>query len=184
MPRISSNPFTTYSDQLVNVLVNDVRVGAHNAAPADARTYKAIWDTGATRTTVAPRVVTECGLVPTGMVNLTGIHGTEPAPTFLVNLQLPNNVQATVRVAQAGQILGGDILIGMDIIGAGDFAISSWQGKTTFTYRFPSQGRIDFLPPGHRLNDLRQARAVAVGRNAPCPCGSGKKYKRCCGAEW
>ena len=22
-----------------------------------------------------------------------------------------------------------------------------------------------------------------VGRNAPCPCGSGKKYKRCCGAN-
>lgn len=21
---------------------------------------------------------------------------------------------------------------------------------------------------------------TAVGRNAPCPCGSGKKYKRCC----
>jgi uncharacterized protein YecA (UPF0149 family) len=20
-----------------------------------------------------------------------------------------------------------------------------------------------------------------VGRNEPCPCGSGKKYKRCCG---
>ncbi|MBC7316447.1 MAG: SEC-C domain-containing protein, partial [Chloroflexi bacterium] len=20
-----------------------------------------------------------------------------------------------------------------------------------------------------------------VGRNAPCPCGSGKKYKNCCG---
>ena len=20
-----------------------------------------------------------------------------------------------------------------------------------------------------------------VGRNAPCPCGSGKKYKKCCG---
>jgi preprotein translocase subunit SecA len=25
----------------------------------------------------------------------------------------------------------------------------------------------------------RQARKV--GRNAPCPCGSGKKYKKCCG---
>lgn len=24
---------------------------------------------------------------------------------------------------------------------------------------------------------------VKVGRNAPCPCGSGKKYKRCCGAR-
>jgi len=22
-----------------------------------------------------------------------------------------------------------------------------------------------------------------VGRNAACPCGSGKKYKRCCGKE-
>jgi hypothetical protein len=24
---------------------------------------------------------------------------------------------------------------------------------------------------------------VRVGRNEPCPCGSGQKYKRCCGAE-
>ena len=33
--------------------------------------------------------------------------------------------------------------------------------------------------------ELRQAssvRAVKVGRNEPCPCGSGKKYKKCCGA--
>jgi uncharacterized protein YecA (UPF0149 family) len=22
-----------------------------------------------------------------------------------------------------------------------------------------------------------------VGRNDPCPCGSGKKYKKCCGAR-
>ena len=26
-----------------------------------------------------------------------------------------------------------------------------------------------------------QARRIKVGRNDPCPCGSGKKYKRCCG---
>jgi SEC-C motif-containing protein len=31
---------------------------------------------------------------------------------------------------------------------------------------------------GQRL----QGGAKKVGRNAPCPCGSGKKYKRCCGA--
>jgi uncharacterized protein YecA (UPF0149 family) len=23
---------------------------------------------------------------------------------------------------------------------------------------------------------------IKVGRNEPCPCGSGKKYKKCCGA--
>ena len=25
--------------------------------------------------------------------------------------------------------------------------------------------------------------AAKVGRNDPCPCGSGKKYKKCCGAQ-
>ncbi|HCS75454.1 MAG TPA: hypothetical protein DIW17_16465 [Clostridiales bacterium] len=24
---------------------------------------------------------------------------------------------------------------------------------------------------------------VKIGRNEPCPCGSGKKYKKCCGAQ-
>jgi preprotein translocase subunit SecA len=28
----------------------------------------------------------------------------------------------------------------------------------------------------------RTANGVAIGRNSPCPCGSGKRYKRCCGA--
>ncbi|MGI5850052.1 MAG: SEC-C metal-binding domain-containing protein [Christensenellales bacterium] len=27
----------------------------------------------------------------------------------------------------------------------------------------------------------KQAVSEKIGRNAPCPCGSGKKYKRCCG---
>ena len=27
----------------------------------------------------------------------------------------------------------------------------------------------------------QQARSSKIGRNQPCPCGSGKKYKRCCG---
>lgn len=32
-----------------------------------------------------------------------------------------------------------------------------------------------------RRQDARE-RAVGIGRNDPCPCGSGKKYKKCCGA--
>ncbi|MEN6533624.1 MAG: SEC-C metal-binding domain-containing protein [Bryobacteraceae bacterium] len=27
-----------------------------------------------------------------------------------------------------------------------------------------------------------QLRSTLVGRNDPCPCGSGKKFKKCCGA--
>ena len=30
-------------------------------------------------------------------------------------------------------------------------------------------------------NKTRIAVSNKVGRNAPCPCGSGKKYKKCCG---
>ena len=29
---------------------------------------------------------------------------------------------------------------------------------------------------------VRKTAAQKVGRNDPCPCGSGKKYKKCCGA--
>jgi uncharacterized protein len=31
------------------------------------------------------------------------------------------------------------------------------------------------------IMDLLAAEARTTGRNDPCPCGSGKKYKRCCG---
>lgn len=33
-----------------------------------------------------------------------------------------------------------------------------------------------------RLEVREPARSEKVGRNDPCPCGSGKKYKKCCGA--
>ena len=32
-----------------------------------------------------------------------------------------------------------------------------------------------------KLHRTPQAKTQKVGRNAPCPCGSGKKYKKCCG---
>ncbi len=44
------------------------------------------------------------------------------------------------------------------------------------------------LPPGLPLlgpppppEPLLPARVTKIGRNEPCPCGSGKKYKKCCG---
>ena len=33
------------------------------------------------------------------------------------------------------------------------------------------------------LDEEKGGPAPPVGRNQPCPCGSGLKYKRCCGAE-
>jgi preprotein translocase subunit SecA len=36
--------------------------------------------------------------------------------------------------------------------------------------------------PGGGAAPQRGEKGVKVGRNDPCPCGSGKKYKKCCGA--
>ena len=37
--------------------------------------------------------------------------------------------------------------------------------------------------PAAKKVTLTPKRSVKVGRNDPCPCGSGKKYKNCCGAN-
>jgi uncharacterized protein YecA (UPF0149 family) len=43
---------------------------------------------------------------------------------------------------------------------------------------FPNMSRLD----SQRTASLpREEKYPGTGRNAPCPCNSGKKYKRCCG---
>jgi hypothetical protein len=45
-----------------------------------------------------------------------------------------------------------------------------------------SRGREDEYPTEPpRLGRIFSARTITVGRNNPCPCGSGKKYKKCHG---
>jgi hypothetical protein len=41
-------------------------------------------------------------------------------------------------------------------------------------------GTLASLPGGDRFEHDVLPRRQAVGRNDPCPCGSGKKYKKCC----
>ncbi len=33
------------------------------------------------------------------------------------------------------------------------------------------------------LNPSQPVKSVKIGRNDPCTCGSGKKYKKCCGVS-
>jgi HEAT repeat protein len=40
-----------------------------------------------------------------------------------------------------------------------------------------------FGPDGEALIDEPVVATVKTGRNDPCPCGSGKKYKKCCGSN-
>ena len=71
----------------------------------------------------------------------------EPDETdvYLVNLGLPNGVVVqNVPVSQSG-FTGGDVLVGMDIINTGDFAITHANGQTKFTFQIPPQADIDFV---------------------------------------
>ena len=68
------------------------------------------------------------------------------------------------------------MLVGIDVIRYGDFAVTNYGGKTVFTFRIPSRGAMDFTKHSYLLPAEAKAR---IGRNDPCPCGSGKKYKSC-----
>ncbi|MEI7532870.1 MAG: retroviral-like aspartic protease family protein [Verrucomicrobiae bacterium] len=133
---------------------------------------RAIWDTGATHTVITQAVVNACVMQPTGMVKTLTANGERMCEAYLVEFRLPNNIVFNnLRVTVGDMGAGGpDMLIGMDIIGHGDFAVTSLGGKTTFSFRLPSMERIDFL----------QSEKKNIGRNDPCPCGSGKKMKNCC----
>jgi len=44
--------------------------------------------------------------------------------------------------------------------------------------------KVDATPVENKTEEKTQAKSDKVaGRNDPCPCGSGKKYKNCCGAK-
>jgi hypothetical protein len=81
------------------------------------------------------------------------------------------------KVPVIGANLQYDVLIGLDIICRGDFAISNYNNSTQFTFRIPSICDIDFCKHSYKMSKESDYK---IGRNDPCPCGSGKKYKKCC----
>ncbi|MBM3404783.1 MAG: hypothetical protein FJY10_07835 [Bacteroidetes bacterium] len=74
-----------------------------------------------------------------------------------------------------------ECLLGMDIINMGDLAITNYQGKTVYSFRIPSVQAIDFVEETKKLKEKQFSK---TGRNQPCPCGSGKIFKRCCGPKY
>ena len=180
-----ANSFTYRWTGLARTL--DVAVGVAPAYDPNApgpypsfKGYKAIWDTGATGSVVSRKVVEELGLVQTGFAKIFHAQGCEDkVPTYFVNIVLPNkHAFHAVRVSR-GDLAGADVLIGMDIITMGDFAVTNHGGKTIMSFRSPSCEHIDFrTPPPEQSNK----QYPGTSRNSLCPCGSGKKYKRCHGA--
>jgi hypothetical protein len=133
--------------------------------------YKALWDTGATHSTISAKVVRECGLIPTGMgiEKRSGKPDDETLVTrYLASLFLPDTDTyfGCLSLVEM-ECPDHDILIGMDIISLGDFCLSHLGKEVWFSFRLPSIQRFNLtIPPDEA---------------AWCSCGKTKKsYRECC----
>lgn len=185
--------FTTRYNKTTRILFNDVHISqAFNSAsfsmppsPQDtgARKFVAIWDTGATGTVISQRVIDECELKPIGMEKVdTASQKGILTTAYFTSIFLPNKIIIPQLRVIRGTIAGGaDVLIGMDIISLGDFAVTNREDKTVFSFRIPSVETVDYVKQGQPRVPQISSPPRKIGRNEPCPCGSGKKYKKCCG---
>ena len=164
---MQQHAFTTRFDRQMRVLLTKVGV-CLPITPEEARTqqiklndYIAIWDTGATHSAITKKVADDLDLKPTGIAEVRYGSGKSSTNTYLVNLSLPNKVMVgQVRVTEVQLVPDPNIsedtqpqlLIGMDIIGMGDFAVTNANGKTTLSFRVPSIKEIDFIPEAHETN--------------------------------
>jgi hypothetical protein len=91
------------------------------------------------------------------------------ASEYLINLVLPNQVGLagiSAVSADSDEVVGNwDILIGMNVITRGDFAITHRDGKTTFSFRVPPSGHIDFTNDYPYSMGSLDASVDDVGRN-------------------
>lgn len=143
----------------------------------------ALWDTGATGSSITPSVVKNLGLTPIGSQVVNHFGGTSTKNTYLVNVFLPNSVTIVgVVVTECEETAQFGFILGMEIITKGDFSITNVANQTWVSFRVPSMTGIDYVQEANKM------RFAGVGRNDPCPCGKqdagGKpvKFKKCHGA--
>lgn len=133
------------------MLISDVKVSKPNITTPTLST-KAIWDTGATNSVITKAAAEKLGLAATGMVRVKGVNQTNRTKAYLVDIHLPNRVVIkALKVTECSDLTNSSIemLIGMDVIGIGDFAVSCYQGITSFSFRFPSVAHADYIVPAN-----------------------------------
>jgi predicted aspartyl protease len=173
------NCFTKTYNGLSRVLDSPVELESA-IKPSGRMEFKALWDTGASISLIRPEVARALNLIAVSMIKIsTPTSKNETSRVYSINVYLPNHVMVSSVMVAEGIPGGCDMLIGMDIIGLGDFAISNYNGKTVYSFRAPSMAEIDFVKHSYFVPVRNENK---IGRNEPCPCGSGKKYKNCHGA--
>lgn len=146
----------------LNILSCEIRVATPSAAAVSTKRvalpFRAIWDTGATASVITAKVAADLGLAATGMTRVRTANGVRDSNVFLVDIELPNGVRVGNVPVTDGDIAECDVLIGMDIIGMGDFAVTNTNGLTTMSFRIPSIQEIDYVEDSKRAQRLNLPR--------------------------
>lgn len=176
---MSSSSFTIKWDNRVNQLITDCHIAlpVKDEAVFDEDTledFKALWDTGATGTVISKAVVDKLGLIPTGKTVCHHAAGSSSVNVYDICIALPNKVAIPLLRVTEGTLFGFDVLIGMDIIGKGDFSISNYSNKTVLSFRFPSSQETDFVKE-HKIADIKSKHS---GRNTSSTNRTPPKKKR------
>ncbi len=113
------------------------------------------------------------------MATVHHAQGSSLVETFLVNIGLPNNVGIPgIPVSRSVLPSEADILVGMDIISLGDFAVTNHDGLTKFSFRVPSVDHIDFVEEANRPQFAHGGSKKPKRRTPPRVAKKGKKRKR------
>lgn len=140
-------------------------------------------DTGATNSVITKSIAQKLELVPISVANVRGVHGIQEVNVYFATITLNNkNISVSTFVTECEELSEDSsvgMLIGMNIITKGDFAVTNYQGNTTMSFRVPSLQKIDFVTGMKTGQPIIKDKVP--GKNDPCNCGSGKKYKHCCG---
>lgn len=169
--------FTCCCDKLSNALFSKLKMKSA-LQPNKEIEILALWDTGATSSVIHSEIAKELGLHIVSECYCSTPSGVFITNQYYVNIMLPNKLIIPDLLVSEGAMLNCQMLVGMDIIGRGDFVVSNYDNKTTFSFRIPSLCELDFVKKTYQTPATS---TNSIGRNDVCPCGSGKKYKKCCG---
>lgn len=141
--------FTLKSNTILNMLQTETLITSDvrdKTKPYTPKNWIGLWDTGASKSSITQRIVDDLQLIPVGSANISTANGVVTVNTYFVDIGLPNHVivqNVLVSCADLGDDI--DVLIGMDIIKHGDFAITNTENCTTFSFRVPSIQEIDYV---------------------------------------
>lgn len=165
----SYRAFTFETRGVVKELITNAQVSVpydpnQGHEPPPTHQAQALWDTGATNCAITEELVKRVGLKPVGRAKVHGQGGEKEQNVYLLNVHLPNGVAMVgIRATECASTTGKfDLIIGMDIIAKGDFSVSSADGITKFSFRYPAMKAPDFA---EELEALNQARLSKIGRN-------------------